>query len=446
VEDAVVELAVYRSSRYAVCVPDPLYLDCYLWISLNCKSPTLVRLRGETHRALLEGQTHRLSPHCVARLLDAAILVPSGSDERNDVISDSVRAAANRQRLVRIVMPTASCPLGCGDLRFGAYCGQIHSPSPRGLAGSELLRDLKLHLSSGRYKYLTLCLFGGEPLIASDEIADVLKDARTVCDKFSVEFDDVYMITSGLLLSTDVAARLHAAGLRRFDVTLDGLPATHDRRRCTKGGEGTFHRIYSNLLTLASDERLEHLDLTVRMNVDTRNADDVLPLFEMLRSSGLWPRYQFGVAAVYNWGSREGGTAFHDRRLFAHVQMELFRAQYRAGGRPRILPERVDVLCAVTDPHAAVIDPFGKRWKCTETPLTGRSDEDRIAEQNWGKQWVQVLHDGTTPCRECRMLPVCGGACPKQWFEGIEPCPSTKDNLAERMILAAAYDPGLEAM
>jgi uncharacterized protein len=36
------------------------------------------------------------------------------------------------------------------------------------------------------------------------------------------------------------------------------------------------------------------------------------------------------------------------------------------------------------------------------------------------------------------MLPVCGGACPKQWHEGRAPCPSAKKNLGERLMLALA--------
>ena len=39
-------------------------------------------------------------------------------------------------------------------------------------------------------------------------------------------------------------------------------------------------------------------------------------------------------------------------------------------------------------------------------------------------------------CWTCPMLPTCGGACPKEWSEGRIPCPPTKFNIKERMLLA----------
>jgi uncharacterized protein len=41
-------------------------------------------------------------------------------------------------------------------------------------------------------------------------------------------------------------------------------------------------------------------------------------------------------------------------------------------------------------------------------------------------------------CATCPMLPVCGGACPKSWLEGMAPCPSTKHNIQQRLLLAYA--------
>jgi uncharacterized protein len=45
---------------------------------------------------------------------------------------------------------------------------------------------------------------------------------------------------------------------------------------------------------------------------------------------------------------------------------------------------------------------------------------------------------GEYPCSSCRMLPVCGGACPKSWLEGYEPCPSALYNIEDRLLLAYA--------
>jgi len=45
------------------------------------------------------------------------------------------------------------------------------------------------------------------------------------------------------------------------------------------------------------------------------------------------------------------------------------------------------------------------------------------------------LAAGDYPCRECSMLPTCGGSCAKAWIEGEIPCPSAKYNMKGRLIL-----------
>ena len=35
-----------------------------------------------------------------------------------------------------------------------------------------------------------------------------------------------------------------------------------------------------------------------------------------------------------------------------------------------------------------------------------------------------------------RMLPTCGGGCPKEWEEGRIPCPTPKFNIEQRMVLS----------
>jgi hypothetical protein len=61
----------------------------------------------------------------------------------------------------------------------------------------------------------------------------------------------------------------------------------------------------------------------------------------------------------------------------------------------------------------------------------GVAEERRELLGNFNSRVAQ----GEYPCSSCRMLPVCGGACPKKWLEGFEPCPSAKRNIKERLLL-----------
>ena len=48
------------------------------------------------------------------------------------------------------------------------------------------------------------------------------------------------------------------------------------------------------------------------------------------------------------------------------------------------------------------------------------------------------LRDRQYPCHECSLLPVCGGYCPKKWYEGVVPCPAFKYNIEQRLLMAYA--------
>ena len=69
---------------------------------------------------------------------------------------------------------------------------------------------------------------------------------------------------------------------------------------------------------------------------------------------------------------------------------------------------------------------------------------DHLSGQKMPGKWETFgnfnaeVRQGKYPCSTCRMLPVCGGSCPKQWREGIEPCPSAKQNIEQRLLLSYA--------
>jgi hypothetical protein len=74
-----------------------------------------------------------------------------------------------------------------------------------------------------------------------------------------------------------------------------------------------------------------------------------------------------------------------------------------------------------------------------ETLDAGPGDHRPIVGAEAGRRCDQV-EAGAFGCSRCPLLPVCGGACPKEWIEGRAPCPSSKRNIAQRLLLAAAFE------
>ena len=108
------------------------------------------------------------------------------------------------------------------------------------------------------------------------------------------------------------------------------------------------------------------------------------------------------------------------------------------------MPVRMNISCMATSPTSEMFDPFGNVFCCTETSLTDiykksifnlgslPNPKANILHTNWNAE----IANGQYPCKNCHVFPICGGSCPKSWFEGGIPCISHKFNLEERLLLA----------
>ncbi|MEO1961974.1 MAG: SPASM domain-containing protein, partial [Paracoccus sp. (in: a-proteobacteria)] len=118
-----------------------------------------------------------------------------------------------------------------------------------------------------------------------------------------------------------------------------------------------------------------------------------------------------------------------------------------------LVPKRQPVVCLAVQPDAALVDAHGTLFNCTEVsyvPSYGTPNRFAIGDLTTGERQAEVrdilgsfndqVEAGAFGCSRCPLLPVCGGACPKEWIEGRAPCPSSKRNIAQRLLLAAAFE------
>ncbi len=62
---------------------------------------------------------------------------------------------------------------------------------------------------------------------------------------------------------------------------------------------------------------------------------------------------------------------------------------------------------------------------------------------SWENSWKQMILNNEVPCHSCNLLPVCAGSCPKDWLFNNAPCPSFKENIDDRLFMAANYQGNL---
>jgi uncharacterized protein len=334
-----------------------------------------------------------------------------------------------------LFMPTYDCNLRCG------YCFQDHMRTDGRFA--HLLRRMTPEMADRLFAAMPaiealhgipadaepqveIGFFGGEPLLAANRplVEHVIRrglargKARFWAISNGTELDAYEDLLSPDLLGS-------------VQITLDGPPGEHDRRRVYADGGGSWERIARNL-QMALDRGVV---VAVRTNVDRTNLQGLAALAEEIAAQG-WDRYpNFGsqVAPIRaSNGKTDAGTTFNtwelDRQLTAmresHPAVAVLgrqddglRNQARRIFSQRGLPAFKPSFCSA---HTGmyIFDPFGDVYACWEKTgdekvRIGHVDESSEVRFNFD---LRALWQGRTVasnpvCLKCRYNLFCGGGC-----------------------------------
>jgi len=334
-----------------------------------------------------------------------------------------------------ILMPTYQCNLRC------PYCFQDHMR--RDPAYGHLLRTMQPEMVDRIYKGIlqieatygvadkdsrTVTLFGGEPLLADSRpiVEYIMQKGR---ESRNTAFS---AITNG----TDLDAYRDLLGpgkLGFLQITIDGPPAEHDRRRIYADGSGTFERIAANV-TMALDLGVR---ISLRMNIDRQNIHGLPELAEEFITRG-WTKYrEFGayVAPVHaSSDNTDAKTTFNSWQL--NQAMAELKRRHPAVTRISVEDDGLfnrarQVFDQRSDPYPSfkasfcgahtsmfVIDAFGDIYACWER--TGdpairigaiREDGEVAMNRAITEQWRSRNVTSNPVCRRCRYSTYCGGGC-----------------------------------
>lgn len=431
-----------KLSRYVVAHDDGN--TAFLW---STRSGRTVEIPSVSWQRFTAGVAPPQIGSLADRLKRAGILVPDGEDEKAVVLTENADAVRDDTELDLVLLPSANCPLGCNLTKFGGYCGQTHIRESLRDEGSQHVVEFVVRSIKPQHRTLRITWFGAEPLLALSRMREMTPALMRAAKERGLSYIST-LVTGGTLLSRAVAREcLQMLGIRSVSVTLDGVSAAHDERRPTKGGHPTFERIIRNLDTIIEDLSLDPLRISLRCNVDTRNADAPSQLINLLVSKDWHRRVDIYFAPVHPWGEHTNDSALSGAR-FAKLEIQWHRQQIAAGFSPVLIPPRKPIVCRVVSPSRLVAAHDGKLHRCTESPLTPvNAESDDLGDaKSWGEAsevptwpWHDDLERGAFPCSDCVYLPCCGGTCPLSWRSGSDiPCPPFKYNGPERLALLRA--------
>ncbi len=408
----------------------------------STRSGQIISLNRSACAAIETQKFNDLSQEIRSKLIDAQILVPEKDDELKAILDENAYAIKNNDVLYQVVQPTAWCQLDC------TYCGQEHSKSALSQANQEeFLRRTSQRLSTGNYRHLKIGWFGSEPLAGLTVIRSLSRKLLVQCRSFNCTYA-ARIVTNGLLLTPTLASELvRNYSVKEAEITIDGLAEHHDKQRFSKSKQGSFERIFSNLISVAKETEMS---LVVRCNVSKLNSNGVAPLIERLASEGLSKLIRFYTSPVYSWGNDAHETSLNSED-YANMEMEWLALQLRLGFNVGLVPPRRRIVCMAVQREAEVLDAYGAIFNCTEVPYVptygqpnlyeltvpiselDSSKHESLAPYKLRHFNEQIANGNQKQCASCKMLPVCGGQCPKAWTENLEPCPSAKQNMRDRL-------------
>lgn len=380
------------------------------------------------------------SDETLEQLKARGYLTDMGVEEEAQYLSANIErwhAARAMQAPQFIFMPTYDCNLRC------AYCFQDHMRSKPELKG--LLRTMSfetvdkifaampriqaLHgVAPGGRDPLSIGFFGGEPLLRQSRpvIEHIMKRAREAGDaRFWAVSNATELDAYEDLLGPD--------GIAVVQITLDGPPEEHDRRRIYPDGSGSFTAIAANItMALARGAQVQ-----VRVNVDRNNVDD-LPAVARLAIAEGWsgsPGFSLYTAPINAVnGITDGRTTFNTWQLKEALQdMREGRPEMSAFALPderlrqtvhRIFVEKSDptplmksAFCSAHD-RMYIFDAFADIYACWERTgdakvRIGRVLDGGEIESNNPllKQWRSRTASSNPICGQCRYVLHCGGGC-----------------------------------
>jgi len=437
---------MYVPSRYTITTP----LRGGRVLAYNSLSGALALWEAEDRLAyahIAAGGLADAAEESAAQFAHGGFVVPEGTDELALIERQYNAHRYDMSSMILTVAPTLACNFGCD------YCFQGQDKPNEGMR--EDVQDALLALVqrvSPAIKRLHIAWYGGEPLLRRDLIASLSDRLIELCRQRGLAYDAM-IVTNGYFLDVEVARKLVDRRVRAAQITLDGLPSYHDARRHLHSKKGTFARIVDNLKAVV--DAVPELAISVRVNIDDRNREDIEGLLDLLAEQGLGGRPNLKLYFAPIEAMTEGCHGVTDvtmsKSRYARLEADLYRHGFKAGLTALPYPPRFHGTCAAVRPRGFVIVPSGDIHKCWDTvsdpsrAIGTLFDLDALNHSELSKAWLRWTPFENQTCRNCKILPNCAGACAYKFVHSgsqrgeaaILPCPSWKYNIRERLLLRA---------
>jgi len=412
-----------KQSKYNFIFP----IEGSMYLIYNAVSGGFAKVDSQTLAVLQHPDEYRdndRASQVLENLKKGTFVVEKDFDELKylKVLSTAHRFASHSMGVT--IAPTLECNFDC------TYCYETHAPVTM---NKDIITSVKkfFEFEIKKINGLGVTWFGGEPLIAFEIVKEI---SQFILNQKEITFE-AGMITNGYLLTRKIAEQLKELKTTSVQITLDGPPETHDKRRPLRNGKGTFERILTNI-TDATDI----LKVSIRVNVDESNIEHVPEVLDILGEKGLKDRVCVYFAPVLDINMcRDAAGACFSYETYSQHEIELYKKALEKKFQIVRFPVPLKGCCGAVSLNSFLIDPYGNFHKCWNTVGVEGEAVGKIGEplkmNSTLLNWLSWDPFEKGECRECKFLPICMGGCPYLSRIREVNCSTWKYNLEEMLRL-----------
>ena len=349
-----------------------------------------------------EAEVYKTHPIDLPQLIELWFLVPQSHDDR--LLSRQMRDVAKMYQKTSnaityyTILTTTDCNARC------FYCYEMGQPRiPMSEETARSTANYIIRHSKG--EKVSIMWYGGDPLYNKGVITLICHHLTEAGVNFKSR-----IISNGYLFDDDVIAEACSLWqLKYVQITLDGTEEVYNRSKAyIYNNVNAYRRVIDNIHRLQKAD----IQITIRMNIDMHNADNLLELAKELHHEFPDPK---GILVYIHplFEEEKGRTAMHDeqKRRFVFAKMQEIRKILADSGFVRTvkLKQKVRInRCMADNDSCITITPTGNIGKCDH--YSHDSFVSHIDSEEWDEEMLQSFretYDEIEACSTCFNYPNC---------------------------------------
>lgn len=349
-----------------------------------------------------------LQTDLVSKMKEAGYLIEDDVNELHQLEMEYLFEKYQKAGLALVIAPTMTCNFEC------PYC---YEGEQKGVMSKNTQESVVSFVSkfAKENQNIHITWFGGEPLLVKNIIYGLSDRFMNICHNENVEYE-AEIITNGYLLDRETVFKLQKYKINFIQVTIDGLPETHNKRRKLKGcnENNTYDRIVENI-RFAKEQGI---NVSIRVNIDRQTISEIDQIMDNMIQNGFENEVYLGQlecntmecdllsdSCLNNEEYAETCINFERRKLLQEIEISY--------------PKPKNINCGADYLYSYVIDSEGFMYKCwndigiKQKSIGNLDDYYNVIHNpnaNYSKWmiWSPFQYD---KCRECKLLPICMGGC-----------------------------------